>query len=105
MGEANTTQWGDGKGMSTANFTVAQARLVGVIRGERRRVGRWSGFKHEWSTRGASTFASDTGKQAGAWRRGCTRRPRGAGARDPFQDNVASSIPPFPFFLQNSSKI
>jgi len=61
------------KGMSVANFTVARAWLVGALRGERKRVGRWSGFYREWRRRGASMLAGDARRQAAAWRRGHAR--------------------------------
>jgi len=73
-GEADAAHWGGEKGVSATNFTVARARLVGALRGERKRVGRWSGFYREWRRRGASTIAGDTGRQAAAWRRGRVRR-------------------------------
>jgi len=43
-GEADAAHWGGEKGVSAVNFAVARARLVGALRGKRRRVGRWSGF-------------------------------------------------------------
>ena len=66
-GDVDAANWGGGKDVTVANFAVARTRLVGVLRGEKESIGRWSCSYRERRRCGASTLAGDTGKQAAAW--------------------------------------
>ena len=94
-----------GEGASEVYWTVELHWVVSVTEVGEFGVGRVDAQEDEAQGSQASTSRGDAagkqqhgGENARAALHGL--RPRGTGARDPYRDTVASSIPPFPVFCK-----